>query len=137
MRHGTEVMLAAVTELRQRDFDAQTLLPEWDRCSLVAHLARNADALGRLLNWASTGVENPMYSSPPQRIDEDRRVVASEHPSLARRPTREHRARGRGGEPAACAPVVISGAQRVGPLHHRSPRCHGCGRAKCGCTRSI
>ena len=70
MRHGTEVMLAAVTELRPRDFDVQILLPEWDRCSLVAHLARNADALGRLLNWASTGVENPMYSSPRQRIDE-------------------------------------------------------------------
>ena len=78
MRHGTEVMLAAVTELRPRDFDVQILLPEWDRCSLVAHLARNADALGRLLNWASTGVENPMYSSPRQRIDE---IVASSRQS--------------------------------------------------------
>jgi maleylpyruvate isomerase len=38
-------------------------LPDWSRAHVVAHLARNADALVNLLNWARTGVETPMYPS--------------------------------------------------------------------------
>ena len=38
-------------------------LPDWTRAHVVAHLARNADALGNLLTWARTGVETPMYPS--------------------------------------------------------------------------
>jgi maleylpyruvate isomerase len=33
----------------------------------VAHLARNADALVNLLNWAATSVPTPMYATPDQR----------------------------------------------------------------------
>ena len=38
-------------------------LPGWSRAHVVAHLARNADALVNLLTWARTGVETPMYPS--------------------------------------------------------------------------
>ena len=38
-------------------------LPGWTRAHVVAHLARNADALVNLLTWARTGVETPMYPS--------------------------------------------------------------------------
>ena len=38
-------------------------LPDWTRAHVVAHLARNADALVNLLTWARTGVETPMYPS--------------------------------------------------------------------------
>jgi maleylpyruvate isomerase len=38
-------------------------LPDWSRAHVVAHLARNADALVNLLTWARTGVETPMYPS--------------------------------------------------------------------------
>jgi maleylpyruvate isomerase len=34
---------------------------------VVAHVARNADALLNLLNWARTGVETPMYPSVEAR----------------------------------------------------------------------
>ncbi len=34
---------------------------------MVAHVARNAEALGRLAAWARTGVEQPMYAGPEQR----------------------------------------------------------------------
>jgi maleylpyruvate isomerase len=34
---------------------------------VVAHIARNADALGNLITWARTGVETPMYDSAEQR----------------------------------------------------------------------
>jgi maleylpyruvate isomerase len=70
MHSGTTTMLAAVQALRPQDYDEPTLLPAWDRRSLVAHVARNADALGRLLYWARTGTESPMYSSLQQRVDE-------------------------------------------------------------------
>ena len=34
---------------------------------LVAHVMSNADALGNLVDWASTGVVTPMYNSPEER----------------------------------------------------------------------
>lgn len=44
-------------------------LPGWSRGHVLAHLARNADALTNLLTWARTGVETRMYSSPSERED--------------------------------------------------------------------
>jgi maleylpyruvate isomerase len=40
---------------------APSALPGWSRAHVVAHVARNADALVNLLTWAGTGVETPMY----------------------------------------------------------------------------
>jgi maleylpyruvate isomerase len=34
---------------------------------VLSHVARNADALGNLLRWATTGVETPMYPSADER----------------------------------------------------------------------
>jgi maleylpyruvate isomerase len=42
-------------------------LPGWSRAHVVAHVARNADALVNLLNWARTGVQTPMYASREAR----------------------------------------------------------------------
>jgi maleylpyruvate isomerase len=49
------------------DLAAPSRLPGWTRGHVVTHLARNADALLRLLVWARTGVETPMYPSPAVR----------------------------------------------------------------------
>jgi maleylpyruvate isomerase len=46
---------------------AQSLLPGWTRGHVLAHLSRNADALGNLLTWARTGVVTPAYASPAAR----------------------------------------------------------------------
>lgn len=42
-------------------------LPGWSRAHVVAHLARNADALRNLAHWARTGQERPMYASRAER----------------------------------------------------------------------
>ena len=65
-RSGTEVLLSLIEEV-EKDLGASSLLPGWSRAHVLAHVAHNAEALLRLLKWASTGVETPMYSSPEQR----------------------------------------------------------------------
>lgn len=42
-------------------------LPGWTRGHVVTHVARNADGLVRLLTWARTGTETPMYPSTEAR----------------------------------------------------------------------
>jgi maleylpyruvate isomerase len=49
---------------------AASLLPGWSNGHVIAHVARNADAVRRLLTWAQTGVETPMYPSPDDRVAE-------------------------------------------------------------------
>ncbi|MEV5078903.1 maleylpyruvate isomerase family mycothiol-dependent enzyme [Streptomyces sp. NPDC056159] len=66
-RTGTELMLDAVAGLGEAGFSAPSVLPEWTRGHLVAHVAANADALCNLLHWAATGEETPMYASAEER----------------------------------------------------------------------
>ena len=42
-------------------------LPGWTRAHLLSHVARNADALVNLLEWARTGIRVPAYSGEGQR----------------------------------------------------------------------
>lgn len=70
MRSGTEVLGRAVDSLPDADLDGPSALPDWTRRHVVAHLARNAEALGRLLAWARTGVPTPMYADADQRASE-------------------------------------------------------------------
>ena len=64
---GERLFGTALGRLTDEEFDAPSLLPGWSRHYLLAHVARNADALVNLLNWARTGVETPMYASPEAR----------------------------------------------------------------------
>ncbi|MHB1533582.1 MAG: AMP-binding protein [Acidimicrobiales bacterium] len=64
---GSQLLLEALERLSDDDLGLPTALPGWTRAHLLAHLARNAEALGRLLTWARTGVETPMYAGPAQR----------------------------------------------------------------------
>ena len=66
-RAGTELVLETVRGLSDADLDAPSGLPDWSRRHVCAHLARNAEALGRLLSWARTGVETAMYPSSEAR----------------------------------------------------------------------
>ncbi|MGH4010996.1 MAG: maleylpyruvate isomerase family mycothiol-dependent enzyme [Pseudonocardiaceae bacterium] len=45
------------------DLRGPARLPGWTRGHVVTHVARNAEGLVRLLAWARTGIETPMYPS--------------------------------------------------------------------------
>ncbi|MFE0376905.1 maleylpyruvate isomerase family mycothiol-dependent enzyme [Streptomyces inhibens] len=56
-------LLAGLAALDDHDIAAPSLLPGWTRGHVLCHLARQAPALERLLEWARTGVETPQYAS--------------------------------------------------------------------------
>ncbi|WP_340270332.1 maleylpyruvate isomerase family mycothiol-dependent enzyme [Aquipuribacter nitratireducens] len=64
---GTQRLLALVDALGDDALGGASLLPGWRRSHVVAHVARNAEALARLATWARTGVETPMYASREAR----------------------------------------------------------------------
>jgi maleylpyruvate isomerase len=49
------------------DLRGPSRLPGWTRGHVVTHVARNAEGLVRLLTWARTGIETPMYPSIQDR----------------------------------------------------------------------
>ena len=69
-RRGTAFFAQRLAELTDDELDGDTLLDGWTRRHLLAHVGYNAAALCRLLDWAATGVETPMYESMEQRGQE-------------------------------------------------------------------
>ncbi|KUJ68820.1 mycothiol maleylpyruvate isomerase [Streptomyces albus subsp. albus] len=64
---ATDRLLTTAAGLDEKTVTEPSLLPGWTRGHLLAHLARNADALTNLLTWARTGEEIPMYASEEAR----------------------------------------------------------------------
>ncbi|WP_327330662.1 maleylpyruvate isomerase family mycothiol-dependent enzyme [Mycobacteroides abscessus] len=69
-RRGTAYFDQALGALADDDFTGESLLLGWSRRHVVAHIGYNAAALCRLMDWASTGVETPMYESAEHRNHE-------------------------------------------------------------------
>lgn len=69
-QRGTAYFAQRLAELTDDELDGETLLAGWTRKHLVAHVSYNAAALCRVLDWAATGVETPMYESVAQRNQE-------------------------------------------------------------------
>lgn len=69
-RRGTAYLARKLNELRDDELDAPSLVPGWTRRHLISHVGYNARALCRLVEWARTGVEMPMYASAEQRLAE-------------------------------------------------------------------
>jgi maleylpyruvate isomerase len=67
VQEGTDLCRTAIAGLDEASYGAPSQLGGWTRKHLVAHLAANAEAIGRLVGWARTGEEQRMYSSPEQR----------------------------------------------------------------------
>ena len=80
---GERAVAGRLDRLADDDLAAPSRLPDWSRAHVVAHLARNADALGNLLAWARTGVETPMYPSREVR-DADIATTAGLSPAELR-----------------------------------------------------
>ncbi|MCX8456670.1 maleylpyruvate isomerase family mycothiol-dependent enzyme [Paenarthrobacter ureafaciens] len=69
-RRGTAFFARKLNELTDEELDGGTRLPGWTRRHVVAHVGYNARAIARLIEWAATGVETPMYPSPEARNQE-------------------------------------------------------------------
>ncbi|MGW7573674.1 maleylpyruvate isomerase family mycothiol-dependent enzyme [Streptomyces sp. NPDC054765] len=81
VREATDRLLVSVSKLDDAAIGEPSLLAGWTRGHVLAHLARNADALGNLLTWARTEVRTPMYAGPEARAadierDADRPLAA-------------------------------------------------------------
>jgi len=69
-RRGTAFFARKLNELTDAELDGGSLLPGWTRRHIVAHVGYNARAIARLVEWAGTGVETPMYPSVAVRDHE-------------------------------------------------------------------
>lgn len=66
-RRGTAYFARKLNELNDDELREPSLLSDWTRAELIAHVGYNARALTRLMEWARTGVETPMYATTRQR----------------------------------------------------------------------
>jgi maleylpyruvate isomerase len=80
---GELAVAGRIDELSDDELAAPSGLPDWSCAHVVAHLARNADALVNLLTWARTGVETRMYPSRDVR-DADIATTAAQLPAELR-----------------------------------------------------
>ena len=67
---STAHLIATAEQFDDAAVREPSLLPGWTRGHVLTHVARNADAVMRLLTWAETGVETPMYASAEARDSE-------------------------------------------------------------------
>ncbi len=67
LESSTASLLRSLEDLGDDDVRAPSLLPEWSRGHVLAHIARNAEAMVNLVTWARTGTETQMYVSREQR----------------------------------------------------------------------
>lgn len=70
LRQCTDLFLATTHTLTPPQYARPSALPGWSRAHVIAHIHFNALALRRLVTWAATGTENPMYQSREQRDTE-------------------------------------------------------------------
>ena len=69
-RRGTAFFARKLNELSDTELDGDSLLPGWTRRHVTAHIGYNARAIARLIEWATTGIETPMYASTEARDHE-------------------------------------------------------------------
>lgn len=69
-RRGTAFFARKLNELSDAELDGDSLLSGWTRRHVAAHIGYNARAISRLVEWANTGVETPMYPSVEVRNHE-------------------------------------------------------------------
>lgn len=74
-------LVRTVDALTAEEMAGPSLLPDWSRAHVVAHLALNAESLERVLSAAARGEQQPMYDSTEARtadIDELAKAEVSE-----------------------------------------------------------
>lgn len=79
---ATERLLASVDKMSDDGVSDASRLPGWTKGHVLAHVARNAEAMCNLVAWARSGVETPAYPSRERRdadIDHDSPRPVAEH----------------------------------------------------------
>lgn len=64
---ATQSLLGDTISVSDEDWRAPSRLPGWSRGHVATHIARQADAIVRLTEWARTGERQEMYASAEQR----------------------------------------------------------------------
>lgn len=67
LSHTTQTLLGDTIAVTDEDWRAPSLLTGWTRGHVATHVARQAEALGRLVEAARTGEPREMYASDDQR----------------------------------------------------------------------
>jgi maleylpyruvate isomerase len=67
---ATDRLLVTVAGLDAATARRPSLLPGWTVGHVITHIARNADGMVRLVEWARTGRPTPMYPSVESRSQE-------------------------------------------------------------------
>jgi maleylpyruvate isomerase len=67
VKTATQRLLGDTILVSDEQWRAPSRLPDWTRGHVATHIARHADALCRLAEWAHTGERRDMYPSPEHR----------------------------------------------------------------------
>lgn len=67
------------------DWDAPSLLPDWTRAHVIAHLALNGEALGGVLRGVAADEPVPMYRTRDARDADIEELTAADHSELRER----------------------------------------------------
>ena len=70
VRTATQRLLGDTILVTDEQWRAPSRLPDWTRGHVATHIARHADAIVRLVQWALTGKRLDMYPSPEHRANE-------------------------------------------------------------------
>ncbi|MDQ4051236.1 MAG: maleylpyruvate isomerase family mycothiol-dependent enzyme [Actinomycetota bacterium] len=83
IQEATHRLVRTVDDMSDEDFAAASLLPDWSRAHVVAHLTLNAEGLAGALTGITRGRSVPMYASPEER-DDDIAELATAPPRILR-----------------------------------------------------
>jgi maleylpyruvate isomerase len=64
---ATDRLNSSIASLSDEQVRSPSLLPDWTIGHCLTHIARNADGISNLVQWAVTGVHTPMYPSMESR----------------------------------------------------------------------
>jgi maleylpyruvate isomerase len=64
---ATQRLLGDTISVSDEDWRGPSRLPDWTRGHVASHIARQADGIVRLTEWARTGQRQDMYASTEQR----------------------------------------------------------------------
>jgi maleylpyruvate isomerase len=67
LQRESGMAMATIASLTDDELARPTRCDGWTRAHLIAHLARDADAMTNLVTWAVTGKETPAYESREKR----------------------------------------------------------------------